>query len=344
MEGSPGDYTGLSMAENKPVVYIFHGDDEFAIGHALAGIESQMGDPTTAGMNTTTLDGRVLNLDELVRATRALPFLSDRRLVILTDPLGSMKSAKARDKFKNILDSVPPTTALVVWISKPLVDGRARRKGVTHWLEKWAQTQGGKVFLREFSIPKGPQMAGWIRGQAKERGGDIGHPAAALLGSFVGDNPRLAVQEIEKLLAYVNYQRPVEPDDVEYLVAYAGETSVFDMVDALGARNGRDAQRLLHRLLEVDEPLRLFGMVVRQFRLLLLTRDLLDAGYREADIASEIKTHPFVVRKLLGQVQNFSLTQLEDIYHKLLEIDVAIKTGKTEGDVALDTFVAALTY
>ena len=330
------------MTESKPVVYIFHGDDEFATAQALAGIKSQMGDPSTTEMNTTILDGRALNPDELVRSTRAMPFLAERRLVVLTDPLGSLASSKAREKFKNILENVPSSTALVIQISKPLVDPRDRRKGKTHWLEKWGSTQQGKVFLREFALPKGPQMANWIRAQAKERGGDFSHPAAALLGSFVGDNPRLATQEIEKLLAYVDYQRPIEPDDVEYLVAYAGETSVFDMVDALGARDGREAQRLLHRLLEGDDTLQLLGMVVRQFRLLLLTRELLDAGYRDSEIATAIKSPPFVVRKLMGQVRNFSLPQLEAIYHKLLDIDEAIKTGQTDGDIALDTFIAAL--
>ena len=67
------------MTDRKPVVYIFHGDDEFAIGQALADIVSQMGDPTTAAMNTTTLDDRNLNLDELIQATRAMPFLTERR-------------------------------------------------------------------------------------------------------------------------------------------------------------------------------------------------------------------------------------------------------------------------
>ncbi len=330
------------MTESKPVVYIFHGDDEFAIAQALKGIASQMGDPVSAEMNITHLDGRSLNMDKVVQTTQAMPFLAKRRLVVLADPLGSMKSSKDRDKFKSLLEGVPPTTALVIQISKPLVDARSRRSGKKHWLEKWAEKQDGKVFLREFSLPKGPQMAAWIRNEAKEKGGEISHPAAALLGTYVSDDPRLAVQEIEKLLAYVNYQRPVEPDDVEYLVAYTGETSIFDMVDALGARNGREAQRLLHRLLEQDDALRLFGMIVRQFRLLLMTRELLDTGYRETEIASAIKSPPFVVRKLLGQVRNFSLPQLEDIYHKLLEIDEGIKTGKTEGDVALDTLVAAL--
>jgi DNA polymerase-3 subunit delta len=331
------------MADRKPVVYIFHGDDEFAIGQALTEFESQMGDSPTAAMNTTSLDGRNLNLDELIQVTRTIPFLAERRLVVLRDPLGCLKSSTDRENFKSILENTPATTALVIQITKPLVDPRNRRKGQTHWLEKWSETQEGRVYLREYLLPKGPQMANWIRTQAKERGGEFSHQAAALLGSYVGDDPRLASQEIEKLLNYVNNQRPVEPDDVEYLVPYAGETSIFDMVDALGERNGGKAQRLLHHLLEVDDPLRLFGMVVRQFRLLLMTRELLDSGHREREIASILKSPPFVVRKLISQVRNFSLAQLEIIYHKLLDMDEAIKTGKTDGDVSLDTFVAALT-
>jgi len=77
--------------------------------------------------------------------------------------------------------------------------------------------------------------------------------------------------------------------------------------------------------------------------LLLQTRELINAGLREREIASALKSHPFVVQKLMGQGRNFSLPQLEDIYHMLLEIDEAIKTGQTEGNVALDTLVAALT-
>ena len=136
------------MTDHKPVVYIFHGDDEFAIRQALIEIESQMGDSPTAAMNTTTLDGRNLNLDELIQATHAMPFLAERRLVVLTDPLGSLKSSTDRDKFKSILENTPATTALVIQISKPLVDPRNRRKGQTHWLEKWRDTQEGRVYLR----------------------------------------------------------------------------------------------------------------------------------------------------------------------------------------------------
>ena len=84
-------------------------------------------------------------------------------------------------------------------------------------------------------------------------------------------------------------------------------------------------------------------MVVRQFRLLLLAREVLDGGGNKADVIRDLKIHPFVADKLLGQVRRFDLHTLEMIYHRLLDLDEAIKTGEIPADLALDTLVAALT-
>jgi len=330
------------MAE-KPVVYILHGDDEFAIAQFLSDMERKMGDPAIAALNITRLDGNSFSVGSLAAATHAMPFLAERRLVVLSDPLGNMKSPKVRDKFTAALEQIPETTALVLTIQRPLVSERDKRKGGLHWLQKWGAGQAGRVYIREFLLLKGPQMARWIQNKARELGGEFSFEAAGLLADYVLADPRLAAQEIEKLLAYANYNRSVDGDDVERLTPYAGEGNVFAMVDALGNRNGRLALQMLHRLLEEEEPLRLFGMIVRQFRLLLLTRELVDTGYREAEIARQLKTYPFVARKLTGQVRNFSLEALEAIYRKLLDVDKAIKTGQMDGDVALDTLIAALT-
>jgi DNA polymerase-3 subunit delta len=328
---------------DKPVIYILHGDDEYAIAEYITTMENMMGDPTTAEMNIARLDGNTFSIYSLVAAAYAMPFLTERRLVTLTNPLGKMKSPSIREKFIGVLENVPRTTALVVVIHRPLVNDRDKRKGVLHWLQKWAAGQDGRALIREFTTPHGPQMARWIQTKAVELGGEFSHQAAGLLASYVLDDPRLAAQEIQKLLTYANFNRPVEVDDVERLTPYAGEGNVFEMVDAMGNRNGRLALSVLHRLLEEDEPIRLFGMIVRQFRLLILTRELLNAGYREAEITRQLKTYPFVIRKLIGQVRNFSMESLEAIYHQLLEIDEGIKTGQMEWEVALDSFITSLT-
>ncbi len=326
-----------------PTVYILHGNDDFAISEALKSISEKIGDSASVAMNTTVIEGRSFAIDQLASVTQAMPFLAERRLVILNDPLGSLKSAKLRTQFQTTLNNIPVSTAFAIVIPRPLVDGRDQRKGKQHWLQKWASENQKKSFIREFSLPQGPQMARWIQTKAKELGGEFSYEAAGLLASYVLDDPRMAAQEIEKLLAYANYARVVELDDVERLTPYAAEGNIFEMVDALGNRRGEIALRILHRLLEEDEVLLIFGMIVRQFRMLLLTRDLLDAGYREAEITKQLKTHAFVARKLIRQAQNFTVQSLEAIYRKLLDVDESIKTGKIEGDIALDTLITALT-
>ena len=328
---------------DKPVIYILHGDDEYAITQFISNMESKMGDPSTAGLNITHFEKGSLPLDEIAAVVQSMPFLAERRLVVLHDPLTGMQSSTVRNQFKGLLEKAPPTTALVLVINRPLIPHRDRRKGKQHWLQKWAQEHEGRVYEKELFLARGPEMVRWVQKQARETGGEITSEAAAILANLVDEDPRIAVQEINKLLAYVNYSRPVDPDDVDHLVAYVGGGDVFAMVDALGEGNGSKALRMLHQLLEDDDPLRLFGMVVRQFRLLLLTRELLDSGYREDEIARELKTYPFVVRKLIPQTRNFSIESLEDIFRRLLDIDEAIKTGKIEGDVALDTLITALT-
>jgi len=114
------------------------------------------------------------------------------------------------------------------------------------------------------------------------------------------------------------------------------------MVDALGNRNGRVAFAMLHRLLSHQDALSIFGMVVRQFRFLLQSREILDNGGGEADVVRLLKLHPYVARKFVAQAQRFTLPDLEAIYHRLLNIDIAAKSGQMDGELSLDLLIADL--
>ncbi len=331
------------MAEATPVVYLLHGEDEYAIAQFVSEMETRLGDPVNAAMNITRLEGSDFNLNELLSIASAMPFLARRRLVILVEQLRRLASPAARDGFTEQLQKVPPTTALVIVEHHTLTSEADRRRGKIHWLEKWALGQGERVYLRNFPLPKGAMMVRRIQDQARQAGGQITPQAAELLSSLVDGDPRLADQEIQKLLAHVNYKRPVEPDDVELLTADLGQGDIFAMVDALGNQNGRVALSMLQRLLEQQDPISIFGMVVRQFRLLLLAREILDKGGNRGDVARRLRVPPFVADKLVVQARHFTIPALEAIYHRLLGIDEAIKTGKVPGDLALDTLVAALT-
>lgn len=329
---------------SAPTVYILHGDDELAITRFIADLEGRLGDPGTAAMNTTRLDGNTFNLNELIRVTAAMPFLAKRRLVVLENFLGRVKDKPEQEAFKAALAKVPETTALVLVERKPLVEERERRKGKEHWLEKWAKEAGERAFLKEFNPPKGYQLIVWIQEQARKAGGEITQDAAKELAGLVNENPRQAEQEIHKLLAYVNYQRAVEIDDVQNLTIDSSQGDIFAMVDALSVQDGRKALQVLHKLLEEDDPQRIFPMIVRQFRLMIKAREVLDEYGPGANFAKLMdEKSSYVADKAARQAIQFSLPALEAVYHRLLEIDEALKTSQVEGDIALDTLVASFT-
>jgi len=330
------------MPEQAPTVYLLHGDDDYAISEFIADRMEKLGDKTMAEMNTTRLEARTCSLDELVGAVSAMPFLVSRRLVILTHPLEYGKSPELQKRFKEILNKVPTTTALMLVEDHLLTNEKDRQKKRLNWLEKWALEAEGKAYLRSMAIPTGPDLTRWIQKQAKAAGGQISPQAAELLKDLVGPEPRLLEHEIEKLLAYANYARPVDVDDVQHLTPSVAKVQDFALVNALRAHDCRQALSILHRELEEKDAIPIFQGIVYQFRQLLLAREVLDEGGGEDEVIRQLGIHPYVGKLAAEHARRFNLPDLEMIYHRLLELDEAMKTGGMEGELALDVLVTEL--
>ena len=330
------------MSSQSPTIYLLHGNDEFAIKSFLEeDLKPKMGSTPDMAMDITTIDGKIRSLESIQAETHSMPFLSKRRMVVLQNPLALTKGKNNQDKFKEFLESVPPTTALVL-IEDILPPKKDRSP---HWLIDWAQGKKELCWNRMFSLPTGNAMVRWIQDQAVDMGGEFNNEAAQLLSSYIDENPRLAKKEIEKLLLFVDFSRPVTEEDVNNSTADVRQGDVFEMVDAIGFGDGEKAIFMLRRLLEGSEPLPLFGMIVRQFRLLIQVRELLDEnpGLNHKKIAENLGVHPYPIQKILPQAKLFTLPKLKTIFHQLTEVDQAIKTGQLEGELALDILVASLT-
>jgi DNA polymerase III subunit delta len=321
-----------------PNIFLLYGNDEFAITRKLKDFESDFSDPTTADMNTARLDARSMSEDDLGNAMNAMPFLAKRRLVYLANTSLKYSNPQARKKFLESIKNTPETARLVIY---ELIEPKEAEK---HWLVKWAEKNDKSVQARAFMLPRLKDMTGWIVNETKSQDGKIESRAAEILKDMVGVDTRQAGMEIAKLLAYVNWARPITAQDVEAVCVVTSEQSVFDFVDALANGNGQSAQHLLHRLLETEDEFSLWGMVVRQFRLLIQAREILDGRGNRDDVARALGIHPFVAEKATQQAARFSIEALEAIYHQLLNIDERVKTSQITLDLAMDTLVVELTH
>jgi DNA polymerase-3 subunit delta len=325
------------MSEAVPVVYLLHGDDDFGMAEFIHSMIEKMGDRSMAEMNTTRFDQGSFSLESLQAAVSAMPFLAARRLVIVEDVSRRLTLKAEKEKFTALLEALPPTTALVLMESRSLENKK-------DWLLKWINQAGDHAYQRNFSVPKGSRMIDWIRKYAAEQGGEISHQAAALLAESVQDVPRMAVMEVDKLLAYVNYARPVDVDDVEMAAAFVGgQGDYFTFMDAIAARNGRKAMDMLQKLLEEQDAIPLFFSLVGHFRLVLQAREIYENGGQEDALAKQLGIHPFRAKKIMLQARTLSQADLEQMYLRMQQIDLEIKTGKIDGELALETLVLELT-
>ena len=86
----------------------------------------------------------------------------------------------------------------------------------------------------------------------------------------------------------------------------------------------------------------IWGMIISQFRLLLLAREVVEGGGNVDEVIRKLKVHEYVAKKVTPQSRRFSLSALEGIYHRLLLVDEAMKSGDMDEESALETLVAEL--
>jgi DNA polymerase III subunit delta len=316
------------------MLVVLHGENALQRREVLNTIVEKSGlSPEFRDLNTEILEGAV-SPGELRRACSVMPFLGEVRVVIARSALTEARGGAAQE-IADMLATVPPTTLLIFDEPKTL----PKRHPV------FSPPGGIEVQVHHCAQPKLPDLPRWIRERAATYGGKIEPRAAAILAQNIGANLLLLDQEIRKLLLYVGEGALIRVEDVQVMVPYVQSADViFQMVDALGQRDPRRAATDLHRLLDVGEhPLGIFGMIVRQFRLLLQVRWMSDRYQPQQQIVSRLKLHPYVAGKIVAQAERFTIGQLREAYRLLMETDLAIKRGEIPAEIALDLLIAQLT-
>ena len=325
--------------------HILYGQDDFSLCQAVEKIKAGLGDWEMLATSTTNLEAQHLTLSELRNKCDAAPFLSSRRLVIVDGLLGRFEVKQSRPRsgrgksgnglgewegLASYIKQMPATTVLM------LVDGEM--KGHNPLLKKLSQL----AEVRTFPLLRGRDLKAWIQQRVREEGGDITPQAVNLLAEFIGGDLWAMNSEIQKLLLY-SQERPISEDDVRQLVSYVQEANIFALVDAVAEGRTESAQRILHRLYhEGVAPIYILAMITRQFRLIAQAKDL-GPGLSRLQIQDRLGLKSsYSLDKTLAQAKLYDFEGIKRAYDKLLETDLAIKTGKYSDQLALELLVTEL--
>ena len=326
------------------MIYLLHGQDAYSLRGFLNTLREAVGMLDVRDANTTTLSAAEADPGTLAAMCQAMPFLAERRLVVIEGLLGSLagegrggrgrgggqRAVEWGERIATLRDAMPPTTDLI------FVEGQLRPN---HPL---LRDLSAVAEVREFAPlnAKRPSEGGCRRG-SWACGGSMTTQAVQMLVDLVGPDLWALSTEVEKLTLYAT-GRAVTVEDVEELVVSAREVSVFVMVDGVLEGNRAGAMRSLTRLLEGDSTVTyLLAMLARQVRLMVLAKELLAQQVPQNELGARLGiASAYPLRKTLEMARRFSPQALQYLHRGLLDTDVAIKTGAMGERMALEYLVA----
>lgn len=278
---------------------------------------------THTDLSIERFDGEDSEVARMRESLSSLPFLTERKMVVLNAPGAQKAFAESID---DILKSAADTSDVI--IVEPKLDKRLA----------YYKTLKKDTDFRDFSELDAGGLVRWAGEYVKARGGSVSSADARLLVERIGVNQQMLSTELDKLLAY---DPAITQKTIELLSEPTPQSTVFQLLDAAFGGNARRAMTLYHeqRALKV-EPQAIIAMLAWQLHVLALVKT---AGGRSADtLAKEAKINPFVVRKSQGLIRNLSLERLKQMVADLLALDIKLKTTSIDADEALQLYFIKL--
>lgn len=281
-------------------------------------------------LNETILEAP--ETDAIIAAAETLPFLADRRLILLRDYPALTGRSEADDRLTAYLPSVPSSAVLLFYcVQKP--DGRKKLYQVIKKL-------GGIV---SFDPLKGAELTSFVTAAFKEHGKECDQRTADFLIFTSGSDTNQLLSEIAKIAAFHPDNPAVDPADIKALATPTTEATVFQMVEAVvSGQETRAFQLMRDTLRSGEDRVFLLAMLLRQFRLLQHVK-IMQFEKRSPDmIRSALGVPAFVAQQYTRQAAAWSGRQIKEAVNLCLETETAIKSGHLLQEGALEAVMLRL--
>lgn len=155
----------------------------------------------------------------------------------------------------------------------------------------------------------------------------------------VGSDLMMLENEVDKIKTYKD-DKNISKDDIDLLTIKTVEVDLFKLIDAIITKDKDTAMRIYNQMLLMkEEPIAIIITLANQIRIMYQTKELYNLGYLESDMASILNIHPFRVKKAREKARSYSSELLLTHLEKLSDLDLNIKKGLIDKDIALEMFI-----
>ena len=303
------------------MIYLLYGNKDYRINDEIKKITKNINK-----INITKYDLNVDDIKDIINDAETYSLFEEKKIIIIENAnMFTGSTSKDSEIIEKYLENENPLTTLILIVRAEKIDSR---KKITKLLQK-----KGKIleFNEDINIDN------LINKEFTDY--KIDYQTLKLFKNRVGTNPLIIENEINKIKLYKD-NNEITKEDILNVTTKTIEIDIFKLIDYIIKGNKERAIEIYNEMLKVnEEPLKIVIMLANQFRIMYQSKELMFKGYTEKDIASLLKIHPYRVKLAIQNSRNYSSKTILKYINDLADIDIGIKTGKLNKDLALELFI-----
>jgi DNA polymerase III subunit delta len=317
----------IAAGQIAPVYYLC--GEPHPLQHVVAALRQAVLSGGESAFNYDALTVPEAGIVEILDAARTLPMLGPRRLVQVRD--AHLLSAEDLAQALPYLKAPSPSTCLL------MIGEKADLR-----MKFFAELKKHGV-VAKFEPLKDRQVPEWLTAEARRQGIKLEPGTAEHVAEAVGTDMAQLASALERLSLYAGIGKPVSPADVDDLLAQTRQRSIFELTNAVGRGQRREALLVLRKMLQDREPgVRIVAMLSRHLRQLWSAKELAGRGRSKQEIAAALGIHPFFVGDVIQQGQRFSEPTLLRTHRALFLADRRLKSSRLAEAAILEQLVVGL--
>ncbi|NLO82885.1 MAG: DNA polymerase III subunit delta [Clostridiales bacterium] len=312
-------------------LYLFYGEEEYVKEQAMLQLTQAIVTRDMAALNHQVLDGDSVTADDIIYACETLPFMAEKRLVVVKDlpVLMGTRTSFDEDRLKAYLSRLPDTTCLVFYCMGKI----NKRKSLYNAIQKLGQ-------VVEFQLLKQNEIAKWIVSNLKRRNKKISSAALQHFIDVAGNRLEKIYKELNKLVDYIGDNVYITEEDIDTVVTPSAEYTIFQLIETVGTRNVGQAMYFLDRLLSEGENIfSILVMISRHISTIFQCKCLSEKGLTADAISRAIDVHPYTIKKCLQQSRYFTASNLKTAMEECLKTDYGIKSGRIQARIGVEMLI-----
>ena len=343
------------VARKLRPVYVFVGDEVFFRKQCRDAVLQSLVPNDLREFSLFEFDLGETDLAEVLDRARTPSLMAPFQVFFVRGVKSLFGRGSNDDKLKAIENYAkdPNPDAVLIFVADHIsIPADARRIDLTdkERYERIRETMGRYCAIVELGRVEEGDAVRWIQDHCATREVKIEADASRELVDSLGGDMMMISNELEKLILYVGEKKRITLGDVETMVLAAKQRSLYELTDAISARERTRALEMLDAILSTGDgdeaAIGHLYMLAKTFRqmLVILERNVRDQRMLWAALWQGFRVPPFAADDIIRQARRYkSKRELTRSIRLVAKADLALRSNPPTKRLVLEKLVLDLT-